>query len=296
MLTTGQFLFSAEVLEKVVFVQIADFIQHHFVSPCQFGFLKNRSTLQQLVAFLSTILDSFSENCQTDVIYLDIRKAFDTVSHSVLLRKVWNAGITGSTWEFLKAYHSSRLQCVSINGSKSDLLSVLSGVPQGSLLGPLLFLIYINDLPLMAKFSSLFLFADDSKCSKKVDSSDDCILLQEDLDRFYKWSLHSQLSFNLGKSSQLSFCSVRHTPLVYPTVLMVSLFLGTLLSKTLVYSSLPIYLGLNTLSLLFLRATRLLVFYVGPSPVLLQSELRGFYFLVWFFLNCPIALPFGGPT
>ena len=67
----------------------------------------------------------------------------------------------------------------------------------------------------MAKFSSLFLFADDSKCSKKVDSSNDCILLQEDLDRFYQWSLHSQLSFNLGKSSQLSFCSVRHTPMVF---------------------------------------------------------------------------------
>ena len=105
----------SKVLEKVVFAQIADFVQHLFVSPCQFGFLKNRSTLQQLVAFLSTILDSISENCQTDVIHLDIRKAFDTVSHSVLLRKVWNAGITGSTWEFLKAYLSSHLQCVSVS-------------------------------------------------------------------------------------------------------------------------------------------------------------------------------------
>ena len=123
---------------------------------------------------------------------VDICKAFDTVSHSVLLRKVWNADITGSTWEFLKAYISSRLQYVSINGCKSDLLPVLSVVPQGSLLGPLLFLIYINDLPLMAIFSS-FLFADDSKCSKKVDSFNDCILLQEDLDRFYQWSLHSKL-------------------------------------------------------------------------------------------------------
>ena len=112
----------SKVLEKVVLAQIADFIQHHFVSLCQFRFLKNRSTLQQLVAFLSTILDSFSENCQTDVMYLDIRKAFDTVSHSVLLRKFWNAGITGSIWEFLRAYLFSRLQCVSINGNKSDLL------------------------------------------------------------------------------------------------------------------------------------------------------------------------------
>lgn len=121
----------SKVLEKIIFDKIAEFIQLHFISSQQFGFLKGRSTLQQLVAYLFTILESFPESCQTDVIFLDFRKAFDTVSHSLLLEKVWNAGITGSTWEFLRAYLSSHLQCVSINNCKSALLPVLSGVPPG---------------------------------------------------------------------------------------------------------------------------------------------------------------------
>ena len=203
----------SKVLEKIIFDKIAEFIQLHFISSQQFSFLKGRSTLQQLVAYLSTILVSFSESCQTDVIFLDIRKAFDTVSHSLLLEKVWNAGITGSTWEFLRAYLSSRLQCVSINNCKSALLPVLSGVPQGSLLGPLLFIIYINDLPLMAKFSSLFLFANDSKCSKSVRSATDSDQLQQDLNNIHEWSLSSNLVFNFKKSSLVTFCPARRTPL-----------------------------------------------------------------------------------
>lgn len=105
----------SKVLEKIIFDKVAELIQLQFISSQQFGFLKGRSTLQQLVAYLSTILESFSELCQTDIIFLDIRKAFNTASLSLLLEKVCNASITGSIWEFLRAYLSSRLQCALIN-------------------------------------------------------------------------------------------------------------------------------------------------------------------------------------
>ncbi len=140
-----------------------------------------------------------------DTIYLDFQKAFDRVPHQELLKKLNHIGITGSLWNWLEEYLTSRRQLVSINGTQSSLLPVSSGVPQGSILGPLLFLVYINDLPDCVRSAKIHLFADDTKCSHQISSPSDINLLQADLDRLHQWSVKWSLSFNELKCIVLQF-------------------------------------------------------------------------------------------
>ena len=113
--------------------------------------------------------------------YLDFRKAFDSVAHNELLYKLWHFGITDSLWKWIRAYLTDRLQYVRVGQSFSGTLPVISGVPQGSILGQLLFLIFINDLPNYISSSMIWLFADDAKCLMPISSMADCLCLQSDL-------------------------------------------------------------------------------------------------------------------
>lgn len=146
----------SKALEWTIYSKIINQISKD-INPCQFGFTKNCSTLQQMLIFLDQIINS---PLQTHVIYLDISKAFDTVSHSIL----WSAGVTGVLQAWFKDYLSDRHQRVTINNSYSDMLPVVSGEPQSSILGPLLFLVYINDISSYIHHSQFLTFADDTKC------------------------------------------------------------------------------------------------------------------------------------
>ena len=172
------------------------------INPAHFGFLQNRSTAQQLLSFLS---NAFNDRNQLDVIYLDISMAFDTVSHPHLLNKLSSFNIGGAVWQWFQAYITNRRQYISINGCNSCLLPVESGVPQGSILGPLLFIIYMNDIPNSVSFSNIYLFADDTKCFKHIKVQNDKDLLQSDINCLSNWSLTSHLSFHPSKSCHLSF-------------------------------------------------------------------------------------------
>ena len=121
-----------------------------------------------------------------DVIYCDFMKAFDKVPHRRLLKNLETYGISGNILECVTSFLSNRKQRVRVNSNHSKWADVISGIPQGSVLGPLLFVTYINDLPEKTKTSEIFLFADDMKMFKAIYSKADCKLLQEDINCAYR--------------------------------------------------------------------------------------------------------------
>ena len=171
----------------------------------QYGFLPGRSALQQLLVFTVKLLESKSIQAEADVIYMDFRKAFDSVSHNGLLIKLKTLGITGKPWLWLQTYLKHRFQCVRIGDSTSEYCDVLSGVPQGSILGPLLFVIFINDLPQSISCATPFIFADDTKCLQSIKLPNDVAKLQDDMNSISFWSNTSNLLFNESKFVHLCF-------------------------------------------------------------------------------------------
>ena len=153
---------------------------HNLLCHLQHGFRRlSHATEPQLTEFVSDIVDN-SHVKQTDIITLDISKAFDKVSHNRLLYKLENYGIRG-----IKAFLENRQQCVVVDGEKSDFVAVLSGVPQGSVIGSVLFLAYINDLRQNIR-SKVRLFADDNVLYLIITSEDHCRQLQDNLDALQK--------------------------------------------------------------------------------------------------------------
>ena len=156
------------------------------LADCQHGFRSRRSCETRLVQFVHDIISNLDGamnrgHKQTDLIIMDFAKAFDKVPHRRLLHKLDYYGIRGSTHKWISKWLSGQSQQVVLDGQASDPVPVLSGVPQGSVLGPILFLIFINDLPDNIK-SSVRLFADDCVLYRNIHSLQDCLILQEDLD------------------------------------------------------------------------------------------------------------------
>ena len=178
-------------------------LDNNLLSDCQYGFRPGRSCSIQLLEVLDQWSELLDSSNPVDTIYLDFSKAFDTVPHERLLSKLFNLGVQGKTLEWIKCFLSNRTQCVRINNIKSSPADVVSGVPQGSVLGPVLFLSFINDLP--ETVSGLIkIFADDSKIYSSVESDQQHQNLQDDLDRLCDWSRKWKLSFNASK------CKVLH--------------------------------------------------------------------------------------
>ena len=155
---------------------------HKLLSDSQFGFRKNRSTILQLLTVMEDWTEALDNNLQVDTVYMDFRKAFDSVPHKRLIKKLEGYGINGTLLKWLKNFLNERKQRVVINGKTSKWTDVLSGIRQGSILGPILFIIYINDLPGVVG-SVCRLFADDCKLYRNIKSDADLKELQDDIDR-----------------------------------------------------------------------------------------------------------------
>ena len=190
----------SKVLESILFSKIIDFIRPK-LSSHQFGFLTKRSSIAQLLTCYSETMDSLELKCTTDVLYLDLKKVFDSVPHNKLLFKLWRIGVTGKLWSWFQGYISDRHHFVQYNGDGSH---VMSGVPQGSVLGPLLFLIYIDDMPTAISYSSIYLFADDAKFVKSVALENDCMRLQDDLNSICGWNVDWKVFLNAQKCAPLA--------------------------------------------------------------------------------------------
>ena len=165
----------------------------------QHEFRKRRSCDTQLISTLHDFATSLNNSGQVDAILLDLSKAFDKVPHVRLCHKLSNYGIRGSTLKWIQSFLSGRSQQVVLNGKVSDSCTVLSGVPQGSVLGPLLFLCYINDLPKYVK-STIRLYADDALIYREIRSKEDQDILQQDLCMLTQWANTWQMTFNAQKS------------------------------------------------------------------------------------------------
>ena len=135
---------------------------HKVLYSLQFGFQENHSIDHALVSLIEAVRNTLDNKRFGCGIFIDLQKAFDTVNHAILLSKLEHYGVRGCALEWFRSYQSDRNQYVSVNGSNSKLLSITCGVPQGSVLGPLLFLIYINDLPNASQKLKFYLFADDT--------------------------------------------------------------------------------------------------------------------------------------
>ena len=188
-----------KVLEHVVTTNIVSHMdKYNLLYDLQHGFRSKRSCETQLVTLIEDLMQNSIAGNQTDLVLLDFSKAFDKVSHQKLLLKLHRYGIRGPTLKWIQAFLSDRTQTVVIDNEKSATVPVTSGVPQGSVLGPILFLIYINDLPDKTR-SKVQLFADDTAIYLAVSNLEDAQILQQDLDHLHLWELDWDMEFNPSK-------------------------------------------------------------------------------------------------
>ena len=178
-----------KVYERVVRKHIIQHLEtNNLLSGKQHGFRSNRSCLTQMLHHFDDIFEGFTQGLDTDSIYLDFEKAFDKVDLELLMLKPKRYGFHHKILSWIQSFLFHRQQVVVANGVHSDIAMVLSGVPQGSVLGPLLFILFINDLEMVVSFSRVSFFADDTRVSKLIGFTEDCLSLQIDLENILEWS------------------------------------------------------------------------------------------------------------
>ena len=193
-----------KMLESIIAEDITQHLEsNNLISDSQHGFRRGRSCLTNLLEFFHDMFSLYDKSRAVDILYLDFKKAFDKVPHKRLMAKVRGYGIIDEAGDWIEDWLTGRKQRVVINGTSSAWRDVISGVPQGSVLGPLLFIMYINDLD-QGLISRISKFADDTKIGINANDESAVEQLQEDLNKIGEWSQKWQMPFNLDK------CKVMH--------------------------------------------------------------------------------------
>lgn len=197
-----------KIMESIVRDYVMDyFMTNQLFSDKQYGFIRGRSTVLQLLKVADDWVRSLDEGSQVDIIYTDFEKAFDKVPHQRLISKLYAYGVNIILVKWIEAFLICRIQRVRINGEISGSKPVLSGIPQGSVLGPLLFVIFINDLPLACEdLSKMYLFADDAKLYKCIKDLNDFNCLNQSANAVFAWSDSWLMKLNILKCKVLSIC------------------------------------------------------------------------------------------
>ncbi len=195
-----------KAFEKILKEEIVFYLAtHNYFNCTQHGFRTGRSTLTNLIEYYESIVLLLQHHKSVDSIYLDYSKAFDKCDHNIILDKLENLGICGKINKWIEGFLKQRQQCVVVRGKRSLPIWCTSGVPQGSVLGPLLFLILMYDITKGVLHSILSSFADDTKVWKGITSLRDEVHLQSDLDLIYAWAEENNMEFNSKKFEAIRF-------------------------------------------------------------------------------------------
>ena len=210
----------SKVLERIIHKHVFNFfLQHNVITSLQSGFVPKDSTVNQLTSVYHSFCQALDEGKEIRAVFCDISKAFDRVWHRGLLFKLQKSGISGRLLTWFENYLSDRTQCVVLSGTHSDIVHISAGVPQGSILGPLLFLIYINDI-VEDIHCKIRLFADDTTLYIIVDNPlHAAITLNSDLEKINHWASRWLVSFNPSKTQSL-LISRKHNKPFHPPILM----------------------------------------------------------------------------
>ena len=197
----------SKIFEKIIYEMLSAHLeQNDFLFDYQFGFRKKRSTTLAILDFVKRITNSIDDGGTSIGVFLDLSKAFDTVNHDVLLDKLSYYGINNETKYWFSSYLKNRKQYVCVDGVNSNVLPLECGVPQGSVLGPILILIYINDAQFITNFIHLVLYADDMNLlvsNKSLKKS--IMVLNKELARLEEWFQANKLTVNLSKTKFILF-------------------------------------------------------------------------------------------
>lgn len=212
----------SKILEKVIYNRLLNYLnEHHILYSKQFGFRNKHSTNHALIQLIDQISNAINDNQFTLGIFLDFSKAFDTVNHKILLAKLEYYGISGLALSWFNSYLTNRKQfTVLTDNVQSDYSNIVCGVPQGSILGPLLFLIYINDLPNNSDILNTIIFADDTNLFHSHHDLNSLInIVNTELEKFSSWFKANRLSLNIKKTHFMIFHS-RKKPInhSYPAI------------------------------------------------------------------------------